>query len=167
LTIFNWTEGELKRAINLASLGLKGSGDYQITEVFGDQSCCSNSSGTINLVQPAHSVRMLKLIDNAVSTAPPAFEVQSPTTGKAGETLTFIGEGSSVEAPVLSYHWVFGDGSAMGGIKVDHAYTHAGEYVVHVTATGLDATENAKDVKVKISGTIATRFVPADKKRSE
>ncbi len=167
LTIFNWTEGELKRAINLASLGLKDSGNYQITEVFGDQSCCSNSSGTINFVQPAHSVRMLKLIDNAVAAAPPAFEVQSPTTGKAGETLTFSGEGSSVEAPVLSYHWVFGDGSATDGIKVDHAYTHAGEYVVHVTATGLDATANSQDVKVKISGTIATRFVPADKKRPE
>jgi hypothetical protein len=167
LTIFNWTEGELKRAINLASLGLKDSGNYQITEVFGDQSCCSNSSGTINFVQPAHSVRMLKLIDNAVPAAPPAFEVQSPAMGKAGETLTFSGEGSSAEAPVLSYHWVFGDGSAADGIKVDHAFTHAGEYAVHVTATGLDATANSKDVKVKISGNIATRFVPADKKRPE
>lgn len=167
LTIFNWTEGELRRAINLTGLGLKGTGNYQITEVFGDQSCCSNSSGTINLVQPAHSVRMLKLIDNAVPATPPAFEVQSPTAGKAGETLTFSGEGLPTEAPALTYRWDFGDGSATDGIKVHHAYTHAGEYDVHVTATGLDATANSKDVKVKISGNIATRFVPADKKRPE
>jgi hypothetical protein len=167
LTIFNWTEGDLKRAINLASLGLKETGNYQITEVFGDQDCCSNSSDTINLVQPAHSVRMLKLIDNAVPVAQLAFEVQSPTAGKAGETLTFSGEALPTEAPVLTYHWDFGDGSATDGTKVYHAYTHAGEYDLHVTATGPDATANSKDVKVRISGNIATRFVPADKKRPE
>jgi len=167
LTIFNWTEGELKRAINLTTLGLKKTGDYQITEVFGDQRCCTSSSDTINLVQPAHSVRMLKLIDNAVPAAPPAFEVQSPTAGKAGETLTFSGEGSPTEAPVLTYHWDFGDGSATDGIKVHHAYTRAGEYEVHVTVTGLDATANSKAVQVKISGNVATRFVPADKRRPE
>ncbi len=147
LTIFNWTEGELKRAINLTTLGLKKTGDYQITEVFGDQRCCTSSSDTINLVQPAHSVRMLKLIDNAVPAAPPAFEVQSPTAGKAGETLTFSGEGSPTEEPVLTYHWDFGDGSATDGIKVHHAYTRAGEYEVHVTVTGLDATANSKAVQ--------------------
>jgi alpha-galactosidase len=167
LTIFNWTEGELKRAINLTALGLKQTGSYQITEVFGDRSCCTSSSDTINLVQPAHTVRVLKLIENALPAAPPAFEVQSPTAGKAGETLTFSGEGLPTEAPVLTYHWDFGDGSATDGIKVHHAYTHAGEYDVHVTATGLDATQNSKDVKVTISGNIATRFVPADKKRPE
>jgi PKD repeat protein len=110
---------------------------------------------------------MLKLIDNAVPAALPAFEVQSPTAGKAGETLAFSGEGSPTETPVLTYHWDFGDGSATDGIKVQHAYTHAGEYDVRVTATGLDAAANSKDVRVKISGNIATRFVTADKKRPE
>ena len=167
LTIFNWSEGELKRAINLTSLGLKGASNYQITEVFGDQSCCSNSSDTISLVQPAHTVRMFKLIDNAVAAAPPAFEVQSATAGKAGESLTFSGEGVADAAPVLAYHWDFGDGSSADGVKVHHTFTHSGEYAVHVTATGLGATANSKDVKVKISGYIATRFIPADKKRPE
>lgn len=166
LTIFNWTEGELKRAINLTSLGLKEAGNYQISEVFGDQSCCNSSSDTIDLVQPAHSVRMLKLIDKAIPAAQPALELQSPTAGKAGETLTFSGQGL-MEAPVLTYHWDFGDGTATDGIKVHHAYTHTGEYDVHVTATGLDATTNSKTLKVKISGNIATRFIPAEKKRPE
>ena len=165
LTIFNWTEGEQKHTINLTSLGLKETGDYQIAEVFGDQSCCTYSSNTINLVQPAHSVRMLKLIDKAMPAALPAFEVQSATLGKAGENLTFSGEVSPDETPVLKYHWDFGDGSATDGVKVHHTYTCAGEYDVHVTATGLDATVNSKDVKVQISGYIATRFIPAEKKR--
>jgi len=167
LTIFNWTEGELKRSIDLTSLGLKQSGSYKIAEVFGDQSCCTYSSATISLVQPAHSVRMLKLIDNAVPAAPPVFEVHSPAAGKAGQTLAFSGEGSPTEAPVLTYHWDFGDGSGTDGMKVQHAYTHAGEYNLRVTATGLDATTNSRDVKIKVSGNIATRFVPADKRRPE
>jgi hypothetical protein len=52
-------------------------------------------------------------------------------------------------------------------MKVHHTFTHSGEYAVHVTATGLGATADSKDVKVKISGSIATRFIPAEKKRPE
>jgi alpha-galactosidase len=167
LTIFNWTEGELKRAINLTNLGLKDPGKYQITEVFGDQSCCSNSADTIDLVQPAHSVRMFKLVDQAAPVTAPAFEVHAAAAGKAGETLTFSAKGVPTESPVLTYHWDFGDGSTLDGINVHHAYTQSGEYNVHVTATGLGATTNSKALTVSVSGNIATRFVPADKKRPE
>jgi hypothetical protein len=167
LTVFNWSDGELKRAIDLTKLGLKETGSYQITEVFGDQSCCNFSSATINLNQPAHSVRMFKLIDNAVPATPPQFEVEATNQGKAGVTLVFSGRGVPTEAPVFTYHWDFGDGSSADGVKVLHAYTHSGEYDVHVTATGLEATTSSKDIKVRISGNIATRFVPADKKRPE
>jgi PKD repeat protein len=93
--------------------------------------------------------------------------VHSPAAGKAGETLAFTGQEVPSQGPVLAYHWDFGDGSSTDGSEVHHAYTHAGEYDVHVTVTGLDAMTNAKDVKVKISGTIATGFVPAEKKRPE
>ena len=167
LTIFNWTEGELKRAIDLKSLGLKEAGQYQITEVFGDQSCCSNSSNTIDLVQPAHSVRMFKLIDNAVPVTAPVFEAHAAAAGKSGETLAFSAKGVPAEAPVLTCRWEFGDGTTQEGMNVHHAYTQPGEYHVHVTATGLGATTNSKTLTVSVSGNIATRFVPADKKRPE
>lgn len=167
LTIFNWTEGELKRAINLKSLGLKEPGQYQITEVFGDPSCCSNSADTIDLVQPAHSVRMFKLIDKAVAVTAPIFEAHAAAAGKSGETLAFSAKGVQTEAPVLTCHWDFGDGSALDGMIVHHAYTQPGEYHVHATATGLGATTNSKTLTVSVSGNIATRFVPADKKRPE
>jgi alpha-galactosidase len=73
----------------------------------------------------------------------------------------------SGEEPVLTCHWEFGDGSNEDGLKVHHAYTQAGEYTVRVTATGLEASTSSKTLTVKISGNIATRFVPADKKRPE
>ena len=47
LTIFNWTDEERARGITLASLGLKEPAKYQITDVFGDQSCCNGSSDKI------------------------------------------------------------------------------------------------------------------------
>jgi alpha-galactosidase len=167
LTIFNWTEGELKRDITLASLGLNSSGKYQIAEVFGEQNCCKNSSDSINLVQPAHSVRMFKLIDNSIPATPPPFEVHAGASASPGESLAFKVVPSSPEAPVLTGHWDFGDGSTLDGMEVRHTYTHEGEFEVHVSVMGVEAIPNSKTLKVSISGTIPTRFVPADRKRPE
>ncbi len=167
LTVFNWSEGELKRSINVKSLGLKDAGQYQITEVFGDQSCCSYSADSIDFAQPAHSVRMFKLIDKAVLETGPAFQVRAPSTAKSGETLTFSAKGEHAEAPVLTSRWDFGDGSSVEGMRVQHAYTQPGEYHVQVTAMGLGATTSSKTLAVTVAGTIATRFVPAEKKRPE
>jgi hypothetical protein len=167
LTIFNWTEGELKRNLRFADLGLKEPGKYQITEVFGDKSCCSPSGDAINLVQPAHSVRMFKLVEDGIQAEPPAFEVRSATEAKAGETMTFSADSVAGQEPVLTCHWEFGDGSTEDGMKVQHTYTQSGKYTVRVTATGLEAITSSKTFTVKISGNIATRFVPANKKRPE
>jgi hypothetical protein len=167
LTIFNWTEEERKHSIDLKSLGLKERNKYQITEIFGNVSCCDDSADAINLIQPPHSVRMFKLIDNAIFAVSPLFQVHSASDGKAGETLTFSAEGDPAVTPVLGCHWDFGDGTTLDGLKVNHTYTHSGEYTVHVSAVGLDAIANSKTVTVSISGSIPTRFVPAEKKRAE
>jgi alpha-galactosidase len=167
LTVFNWTDGERTRAINLSRLGLKQPGSYTITEVFGDQSCCSHSTDTVNLVQKPHSVRVLKLIDSSVAAVPPAFEIKSPSTAKAGESVAFSAAAASPDAPILGLHWDFGDGSSMDGMKVQHAFTHAGEYQVQVTGTGLGAITERKSAAVSVSGDVSTRFRPADKHRAE
>jgi hypothetical protein len=167
LTVFNWTDGERKRSIDMSSLGLKNPDNYQIAEVFGDQSCCSNSSDSINLVQKPHSVSMFKLIDRAIPAIPPLFRVDSPNAAKAGETLTFSLVALSADAPILSCHWDFGDGITTDGLKVRHTYTRAGEYAVHETITGLDQITNSGNLKVSISGSVSTRFVPVEKRRPE
>ena len=167
LTVFNWTDGERTRAINLVRLGLKEPGKYQIVEVFGDQSCCSHSSGAINLVQKPHSVRVLKLIDPSLPAGPPAFEAQSTGGAKAGQTLDFSAAASSSDAPILACRWDFGDGTGADGMKVQHAFTHAGQYDVQAVVTGLDATTNRKSITVTISGDVSTRFKAVDKERAE
>jgi hypothetical protein len=165
LAVFNWTDGELKRKLRFADLNLKEPGKYRIAEIFGDKSCCNPSGDAVDFVQPAHSVRMFKLIENGLQPSPPAFEVHSARGAKAGETMTFIAHNASDDEPVLFCHWDFGDGSTQDGLKVQHAYTQSGDYKVKATATGLDASTSSKTSAVKITGNIATRFVPADKKR--
>jgi alpha-galactosidase len=167
LTIFNWTDEERTRPITLASLGLKEPSKYQIVDVFGDQSCCNISSDTINLNQQPHSVRILKLIDKSVPAIQPQIEIHSAASAKAGETINFGAAALLPDAPILTCHWEFGDGSSQDGMKVQHAYTHSGKYDVQVTATGLDGITNSKTTKVSISGNLSTRFVPANKRRPE
>src|SRR5450631_3488288 len=165
LTVFNWTDAERTRAINLASMGLKDPAKYQIVDAFGDPECCSSSSDALTVVQKAHSVRVLKLIDNSVPALQPPFEIQSANGAKAGEPLALSAVPSSGEAPVLACHWDFGDGSSADGLKVQHAFTHAGEYDVHVTVTGLGGIANRKTSRISITGDVSTRFEQEAKQR--
>jgi alpha-galactosidase len=167
LTVFNWTDAARSRAIDLAALGLKEAGKYRIVEVFGGLNCCSASAQTIDLVQKPHSVRVLKLIDESVPPADPAIEIRAATTSQAGESVDFSAAASSSAAPVLACHWDFGDGSSMDGMKVTHAFTHAGNYAVQVTATGLGATTMRKAFSVSVSGEVSTLFDPGRKQRPE
>jgi alpha-galactosidase len=167
LTIFNWTEADRTRAVDLARLGLQAPGKYQIVDVLGDQSCCNASSMAINIMLKPHSVRVLRLIDTSIPAVEPAIEVRSVSSAKAGDTVEFTATASSAESPVLTCHWEFGDGSAMEGMRVRHAYTHPGEYQVNVIVTGLAAATSRKTVPVSISGDVSTRFDPASKQRPE
>jgi alpha-galactosidase len=167
LTVFNWTDAARSRAIDLAALGLKEAGKYRIVEVFGGLNCCSASAQTIDLVQKPHSVRVLKLIDESVPPADPAIEIRAATTSQAGESVDFSAAASSSAAPVLACHWDFGDGSSMDGMKVTHAFTHAGNYAVQVTATGLGAATTRKALSVSVSGEVSTLFDPGRKQRPE
>jgi hypothetical protein len=167
LTVFNWTDAERTRAIDLRALGLKEAGQYRIIEVFGEVNCCTAALQTIDFVQKPHSVRMLKLIDESVPPADPAVEIRSAASAKAGESVEFTATASSSDAPVLGCHWDFGDGSSMEGMKVTHAFTHAGDYTVQVTAMGLGAATTRKTMRLPVSGEVSTLFDQGRKQRPE
>jgi hypothetical protein len=50
-------------------------------------------------------------------------------------------------------------------MKVTHAFTHAGNYAVHVTTTGLGASTTRKSVNVSVSGEVSTLFDQRRKQR--
>jgi len=167
LTIFNWSSKEQTRSISLATAGLPSSLGYQITEVLGNQNCCSLAAGTIGLKLAPHSVAVLKLVDNSIPAAALQLTVNAPETGKAGESLSFGVVAASSASPVLASHWDFGDGVELDGAQVQHAYTHAGQFQLKVTAKGVDGIDGSKTVGLPISGAVDTRFAPEQKRRPE
>ena len=167
LTVFNWTETAHDHTLKLADLGLRNPDHLQIIEIFGAKDFSNTASGTITFNQPAHSVRIFKLVDEAVPATPPAFDLHSEKSAKAGDTLSFTVSRVPDAAPALTVHWDFGDGTTGDGFNVHHAYTQSGEYTVRVTATGLESAASSKAFTVRVSGNISTRFVVSEKKRPE
>lgn len=165
LTVFNWTEKPFTRTIHLSDLALAPSGRSTIADVL-DQKELAFSSGSLSFDQPAHSVRVLKIVDESVPPQAPSIVVHCPASATAGEDLDFSATATDAE-PVLSWHWDFGDGVHADGPRSMHAWTEAGDYDVHMKANGLDSLSAEKSCRVHVNGHLATVFMPAAKKRLE
>jgi hypothetical protein len=164
LTVFNWTEGARSHTFELESLGLKPNGSYLATDVLRG-GAVPIENGRLTITQPPRSVRMLKLIDTSVPENPPVFEAHATSTVHAGEANPFHVAGGSTDAPVLGYHWDFGDGVSADGGDVAHTYTQPGQYTVTITATGLNGRSSLKTFGISVSGWIPTSYDPAAKQR--
>jgi hypothetical protein len=77
LTIFNWTDHSRSHTIGLSSLGLKATGSYAIVDVFDKKQVPIQDLNSLVVAQPAHSVRVLKIVE--MSSASKTSEVQRPT----------------------------------------------------------------------------------------
>ena len=164
LTVFNWTEEKRNHTLALDALGLKANGSYTVTNVLRG-GAVPIENGALTIALPLHSVRILKLIDTSAPEAVPAFEVHAAAVAEAGDGIAFHADGGSAEAPVLGYHWEFGDGVSADGAEVVHAYTQAGKYTVAVTAKGLNGRTQQKTFGISVMGTVPTVYNPAAKQR--
>jgi PKD repeat protein len=108
---------------------------------------------------------MLKLFDSSAPEASPAFNIHAPAVGLAGVLVDFHASAANHDAPVLEYHWEFGDGVSADGAEVHHAYTYASQYTVRVTAEGLNGHTAQNSAGISITGTIPTGYKPAEKTR--
>ena len=166
LAVFNWTDSPTDHTIRLADLGLSNEGRYAITDVLDPKTAVQKSAKGIHIALPPHSVRVLKLIDEKVAAQAPAFAADHPDSGAAGNNVDFSVrelEGT----PVLSCHWDFGDGVAMDGKHVKHAWTQPGDYAVRVEGVGLDGREAEKQFTMHVTGAVKTAFTPALNQRFE
>ena len=66
----------------------------------------------------------------------------------------------NADAPVLEYHWEFGDGVSADGADVSHTYTYASQYTVTVTGAGLNGHTAQKTLGISVTGTIPTGYYP-------
>lgn len=164
LTVFNWTEETRSHTFGSDALGLKANGSYTAAYVLrGGAAAVENGALTITLAP--HSVRMLKLIDTSVPEAAAAINIHTPAGGLAGVLVDFHASAANNDAPLFEYHWEFGDGVSADGAQVHHAYTHAGENAVRITAEGLNGRKAQSTAGISITGTIPTSYNPAEKTR--
>ena len=165
VTVFNWTESTQKHSLTREQLGLDPRGDYDIPDLFAPTETPQTMGVTINLSQPAHSVRMLKIINKKVPAAAPSIKASMPSTGRAGDTLSFSAETIDDSLPLLRVTWDFGDGVQVEGAKAEHAYTHSGSYIVKTHSVGIAGAATDQTFPVKIVGTVVTKFFPEEKRR--
>lgn len=166
LTVFNWTDKDREHSIDLATAGLPATGQYAVTDVLDNQKIAATASAALAFHQPAHSVRIFKLVDAHVPEVAPAVKTEHPSTGNAGSMLSFAAHSQGGDA-VLSYHWDFGDGVTMEGSDVKHTYTEPGEFKVQLTAAGLSGLSAEDHFQLRISGHMPTTFDPQKIKRYE
>jgi alpha-galactosidase len=166
LTVFNWTDQARQRSIDLErDLGLQLRGHNQVFDVFDSSAAAQNNVDKLALQIPAHSVKVLKIVDNSIPPASPTVTAHAPETVSAGEAVAFSAESDPAGVPVLGYTWDFGDGTHCDGASVRHAYTRPGSLSVHLVAQGLDGLSSEKTMAIRIDGKIETRFAPAKKQR--
>jgi alpha-galactosidase len=170
VTLFNWTESPRNHTISRAELGLDANRTYAVRDILTPDDQPRTLGAALELSQPRHSVRMIKIVDTRVPGAPPGIVAMVPPTGMAGETLNFSAQRKDQNQPVLQVTWKFGDGVEAAdvrtdGFKADHAYTHAGSYTVHAQAVGLGGVVNDQSFPIVISGAVTTKFVPEEKQR--
>jgi hypothetical protein len=166
LTIFNWTDRSRSHSIKLANFGLKGKGPYAIFDVLDQKKVPVPVSNSLVVDQPLHSVRVLKIVDTGTAAQAPVVQAQHPLAAKAGETVEFTAHLVNPETAAVSYRWDFGDGVVLEGAQVSHAYTHADNYCIKLTALGLDGLTRGDSFHLPVTGTIRTKFLPVPSQNS-
>jgi hypothetical protein len=155
LAVFNWTEQPSSRTFAFSDLKLPMEHAYELLDSFAPDQPLAIDHEALRLDnQPAHSVKLIKIIDTSVPMAAPSIAFQVPSQAKIGEEIEFSSAVSKDGVPALAYHWDFGDGVVADGAILTHAYTAAGNYTVRFTAEGLDGKSAEKVFSIAVSGLV-------------
>jgi alpha-galactosidase len=162
LVVFNWTEKEREHKFLFSDLFPSPAlaTHNTVSDVFGTGAAMAQNQASLSLTLPPHSVRMMKIIDTSIAASAPSVNVQAPKKIETGKPASFSAQDAADSEPVLSYRWDFGDGTGAEGSSVTHAYTHAGNFTIHLTAEGIDGVPLQKTLTVSAAGEIDNIFRP-------
>ncbi len=153
LTVFNWTEEARSHTFTLADLRLPEGDVYQASDVLDHNKSVKLAGGKLVMDnQPAHTVRMIKIIDNSVAAAAPAITADVPSAAEVGAAVKFSATAKADGVPAIAYHWDFGDGTTEDGAQVTHAFTEEASYTVRLRVDGVDGIAAEPAFPVKVSG---------------
>lgn len=159
LAVFNWTSHERAHQFSLAALVPGMSAQNSVADIFSGRVVAENLS-SLSVSVPSHAVRMVKIIDNSVPASVPEVKAELPEKIETGKAAKFSARASAEGAAAISYHWEFGDGTRADGMSVSHAYTHAGDFQVHLKVDGVEGVAFENEYSVSSTGTIDTIFRP-------
>ncbi|HKW67597.1 MAG TPA: PKD domain-containing protein, partial [Terriglobales bacterium] len=159
LAVFNWTEVPRSHQLRLADLGFSKTATPSATDIFDPQHSVAVKNGELQLDdQPAHSVRLIKIVDTSLPARPPSMAVHVPSHVEMGAAASFSATDEGKGSPALRYHWDFGDGTSGHGPVVTHAYTNTGTYTAHLAVDGLDGTAEQREFPIVVVGTPQSGF---------
>ena len=165
LAVFNWAEQQSSRTFTISDLKLTAGHSYKFVDSFAPDQPLGMTGERFSIGhQPAHSVKVIKIIDTSVPAAAPSIVLQVPSQAKIGEEIEFSCTVSKDGVPALAHHWDFGDGVVSDGAVLTHAYTAAGNYTVRFTAEGLDGKSAEKTASIAVSGSM---ILPPPQRLSE
>ncbi|MFZ0420419.1 MAG: PKD domain-containing protein, partial [Candidatus Sulfotelmatobacter sp.] len=165
LAVFNWTEQPASHTFTLSDLKFPAEHSYEIFDSLAQDQPLALDHETLRLEhQPAHSVKLIKIIDTSIPGAAPSLTFRVSSQAKIGEELEFAAVVSKDGVPALAYHWDFGDGVSADGAILTHSYTAAGNYAVRLTAEGLDGKSAEKTFSISVSGSV---ILPSPRRYSE
>jgi alpha-galactosidase len=165
LAVFNWTEHSRSHTFSFSDLKLPSKPSYKLLDSLAQDRPLATDHETIRLDnQPAHSVKLIKIVDTSIPMASPSVAFQVPTRAKTGEDIEFSSQVSKEGVPALACHWDFGDGVVGDGAILSHTYTTAGNYNVRFTAEGLDGKFAEKTFSIAVSGSV---ILPAPRRYAE
>jgi alpha-galactosidase len=155
LAVFNWTERPSSHTFTFADLKLPPGHLYKSFDSLAQDQPLAMDRETLRLDdQPAHSVKLIKIIDTSIPGDAPSIVFQVPTQAKIAEEIVFSSAVSKGGAPALASHWDFGDGVVAHGAILTHAYTAAGNYTVRFRAEGLDGESAEQTFSIAVSGSV-------------
>jgi alpha-galactosidase len=155
LAVFNWTEQPTSHTFTIADLNLAAGHSYKSLDSFAGGQPSTIDQKALRLdQQPAHSVKLIKIIDTSIPGAAPSLTFQVPSQARIGEEIEFSSIAAKEGVPALASHWDFGDGVAADGAILTHAYTAAGNYTARFKAEGLDGISAEKTFSIAVKGAV-------------
>jgi serine protease len=87
----------------------------------------------------------------------PVAEANGPYSGTTGIAVSFSGTGSyDADGDIVSWNWVFGDGTSASGESVMHAYSTFGTYTVTLTVTDNDGATDTDTATVTVTDPVVS-----------
>lgn len=159
LAVFNWTEAPRSHQFGAADLDFPEKATLTATDIFDPQRGVALSGGELRLDnQPAHSVRLIKIVDTSLPVSPASVALHVPDQTEMGAAASFSATDDGKGSPALQYHWDFGDGTSAQGPVTTHAYTNTGRYTAHLLVDGLDGTVERREFPIVVKGTPQSGF---------